>query len=844
MQWFLRLRSAGLSSFLSLLLVTAAHAESKLDLKVDFAAEPGTTSENQLILSSNMIELGSGLYTLAVKLDANVCQQNGISPVVLNVLYHGDSGIIKNEPFEPTSQEDCERGSLQFDFNIQDIGATELNLYARSALNLHHPGQIEALNQRAGGSKLTERTQSSTSEREKAPPNAEISPTANTETTSGRMYLDQAAPYLDFIRDHLWQPVGSGSLAGLRALAETEKSLDGNVWFWTDDNAKGLETYLVPEAYARYHDIADSLLTFIRRMSDGPVMLRRIAKPNVKIESENPENFRVRTGLMNYHGNLRAGEINLSYSFHDGRDVDAMKLVSNWIRFDLNGLTHQFDVEDSIVSARLVQRDGLVILEHVSEFAVSSSPVARVTYSYTIDPAFTLIRLEISVEALNGATLANVHVTSAMDQLSKLPQGIAYHRFCGMGPNGLSCRNVAEEDRTVLAQGRLNWFSLIQLGNLGFSYGIHVQPSDPEQLVEVVNEAGERHDRFHHVYSTYDVGQIVEGTPGHVREAMLLTSGGLYQSMEVYGDLIKNAGNDPAIDFSASYDYGAELNAVGCYYMFASSGSYEPLRHRDDPEVVSIKNWFDRHLSMFERNFLTEQDDKENPYPFLFGRGVAFAILATDCMHRATGDARYLVSMKKMVEILLRGQRHEGRREYDGNFRCNAADSYLDCQGAIILALARASLALDDARLGPAIVDGVNALKMNRWQAMESSSVVARGDGEISMNVSPRRGSERDGILWGFKAGLLLRGLAAAEFAADAGRIAIDQHTRWYMNELMAAATDYIHTSTLSRGDSLEILTSYRSGETNSESQPWMLLGLYPIDAIVAQVQPAGSGAP
>ena len=126
--------------------------------------------------------------------------------------------------------------------------------------------------------------------------------------SSGQAYVERARPYLDFIRDHLWQQVGSGPLKGVRALAETEKPLDGDVWFWTDDNAKALEAYLVPEAYARYPDIAEGLLSFVRRMSEGPVILRRIAKPALNVQSENPDNFRVGTGLMTFHGNLRRDE--------------------------------------------------------------------------------------------------------------------------------------------------------------------------------------------------------------------------------------------------------------------------------------------------------------------------------------------------------------------------------------------------------------------------------------------------------------------------------------------------------------------------------------------------------
>jgi hypothetical protein len=319
--------------------------------------------------------------------------------------------------------------------------------------------------------------------------------------SNGEAYVKQAGPYLDFIRDRLWQQIGSGPLKGVRALAETEKPVNGDVWFWTDDNAKALEAYLVPEAYARYPDIAESLLSFVRRMSEGPVILRRIAKPALNVESENPDNFRVGTGLMTFHGNLRRDEVAISYRFHDGRDVDAVKLTGNRIRFDLGGRTYQFNVKDSITFARLARRDELVILEHVSEFVVSGGAVARATYSYTIDPALTRLVLDISVEALNGATLRNVQVTSAMDQ-SDLPREVSYQQFCAMRGGDLSCRNAAAEARTSLAKGSLDWYSLIQLGNLGFSYAVHTQVMAPDRLAEVVAE-GSRTDRFQRVYSVY-----------------------------------------------------------------------------------------------------------------------------------------------------------------------------------------------------------------------------------------------------------------------------------------------------------------------------------------------------
>jgi hypothetical protein len=99
----------------------------------------GQTAENELVFSTVPTDLGpGGVYRLTLSFDANVCLDNGISPIVLNVLYHRDASIVKIEAVEPSSQAGCENGSLQFEFQNQGFGLSELNLYARTVLSLPH----------------------------------------------------------------------------------------------------------------------------------------------------------------------------------------------------------------------------------------------------------------------------------------------------------------------------------------------------------------------------------------------------------------------------------------------------------------------------------------------------------------------------------------------------------------------------------------------------------------------------------------------------------------------------------------------------------------------------------
>jgi hypothetical protein len=118
-------------------------------LEVDLAAG-GLTTENQLVLSTVPSDLGRGIYRVTINLGAEVCPNNGISPIVLNVLYHRDGSIVKIEPVEPSSRAECESGSLEFEFPNQDQGLLELNVYTRRGLSLPHAPVIKHLERMTG----------------------------------------------------------------------------------------------------------------------------------------------------------------------------------------------------------------------------------------------------------------------------------------------------------------------------------------------------------------------------------------------------------------------------------------------------------------------------------------------------------------------------------------------------------------------------------------------------------------------------------------------------------------------------------------------------------------------
>ena len=49
----------------------------------------------------------------------------------------------------------------------------------------------------------------------------------------------------------------------MHALAETEKPLSGDIWFWADDNAKALECFVLPGALPEYRDTVENMFEFL-----------------------------------------------------------------------------------------------------------------------------------------------------------------------------------------------------------------------------------------------------------------------------------------------------------------------------------------------------------------------------------------------------------------------------------------------------------------------------------------------------------------------------------------------------------------------------------------------------
>jgi hypothetical protein len=106
----------------------------------------------------------------------------------------------------------------------------------------------------------------------------------------------EALPAASFLIGHLYRPFDLGDGTPRFALAETERPCQGDVWFWTDDNAKALELLSRPEIWRRYPEETAQVLRIVRTMCDGPFIFRRVSLP--RLEETARSGFAMTGGLQ------------------------------------------------------------------------------------------------------------------------------------------------------------------------------------------------------------------------------------------------------------------------------------------------------------------------------------------------------------------------------------------------------------------------------------------------------------------------------------------------------------------------------------------------------------------
>src|SRR5580765_7339524 len=243
----------------------------------------------------------------------------------------------------------------------------------------------------------------------------------------------EALPTAAFLIRHLYRPVKLGENTKLFALAETERPSAGDVWFWTDDNAKALELLSRPEVWRCYPRETEEILRFVRAMCKGPFIFRRVSVPRLEATGRTGRIEAFCHSLMHVRCDLSHGLVTAGLRFHDGRTADNVFLTGNSVFFSYRGRRFQLDVEDAIDESGAVEENGVLTLRHSSElyFKPRWKPrrLGRISYTYTIDAHALPIAVEVALDVDATANVEDVVLTIGHDYLSHGVNGVYYTKI-------------------------------------------------------------------------------------------------------------------------------------------------------------------------------------------------------------------------------------------------------------------------------------------------------------------------------------------------------------------------------------------------------------------------------
>jgi hypothetical protein len=634
----------------------------------------------------------------------------------------------------------------------------------------------------------------------------------------------------EFIIRRMYRPIELATDAQFCAVAETEHPFAGDVWFWTDDNAKILEFLARPELSGRYAQEAGEILKFLRAMCRGPFIFRRVGIPRLEPTGQQGTTVSYYHSLMHLRFDLPHGYVVAGIRFHDNRTADNVLLCANCVDFTYKGQEYSLNVEKAIDTVDTAQRGNILTLRHSGDLYFTpqwrTKRLGRITYTYEIDARSMLINVEVELDVDPTADVANVVLTIGHDHLSHTRAGVEYSLLFTDGPGSEAPRFAAGEPaRGVLSVAGATYYSIAQNEIAGFALAIHSAPREPGRLSGIetlVQEPG----KLHFARARYRFEGPHRGARLTAAEAKMLTAGGFYHRVGDYARLMQDAVSAKstqrvAFDFSVSYDYGAELNGFANYFVRLTLMSHTSAMQEE------IKGIFDYYLDTYLHIFVNSQQGKLN---CLFSRQLAFVILGTVTMYQATGSESYLRRSAELCEVLLDFEKHfaDIAGTPVSGFLMGAHSNrtvFVDCHSAALLALTEAARYINDHRLAAAIDRGLGSY------CLETTTVDwidgPRRVDVVSVNWVDDHGTRHtNNGFWNFHVGLTLRLFSALRNAIDPALRTVVARHRNRIDLFEAVMLRQLEQSTIRHPDGTEIRCSVFSGETNSETQPWATLGL------------------
>jgi hypothetical protein len=627
----------------------------------------------------------------------------------------------------------------------------------------------------------------------------------------------------EFLVRHMYRPIELGDGENCFAIAETALPIEGDSWFWTDDNAKVLEFLSRPELWQRFPRQTAEILRFVRAMCRGPLIFRRVSPPRLEPLTMQDGFTRYRHSLMGVKCDLSRGVVMAALRFHDERNSDHLMLTGNRVEFTYRGRRSKLRVEPAIGHVGAVQDGHTLSLHHSSDLYFKSRwkqlRFGRITYCYTIDARSMFIDVEVALEIEPGVQATDVVLTIGHDQPGRMyyrtivtenePEARPLYRA------GMPCHrlhNAAGAAYYVIRQPYIS----------GDCVAIHSISRDPAGLSEIETVV-RRFGWLGRTVARYSFPGSQRGARLVVRERKLLTGGGFYDRVADYAAIMRGADSAMATgqavcDLSTTYDYGSKINAFAKCFSVCKAAAVTVAAPLSDPEELG--QIFDFYLEHYFNLFVNVHEKQPNS---IFSRDLSFVILGVVTMFRATQAAAYLGRLRRLCEVLLEFEVrfHDATGNPASGFlmRMNSPRiAFVDCHSAALLALTQAVRYLDDPRFIAVIERGLASYLIETDTPGES----------VSTSMVDRRGTRRtENAFWNFKVGMTLRFFAALRQSPNAALRSIAARYAARMELFETILRRQIERSITQREDSIEIRTSVSAAETNSETQPWVMLGLF-----------------
>jgi hypothetical protein len=640
-----------------------------------------------------------------------------------------------------------------------------------------------------------------------------------------------AFPAAKFLVRRMYRPIDLRDGERFYAVAETEHPFAGDTWFWTDDNAKVLEFLTRPELCAQYMQEAGQVLRFLRAMCRGPFIFRRVSTPRLELTGRDGTTASYYHSLMHLRSDLPHGYVVAGVRFHDNRTADNLLLCANCVDFTYKGRAYTINVEKSIDTVEAGQKENTLTLRYSGDLSFKAYwrtiRLGRIIYTYVIDACSMVINVEVALEVDSTANVANVVLTIGHDHLSHGRAGVEYNHVFTDRPGPEAPRFTAGEPaRSVVPAAGVRYYSIVQAEIAGFALAVHSVPREPRRLSGIETLVRER-GKLHFVRARYRFDGPCRGMRLAAAENKILTAGGFYHRVDDYARLIRDAVSikstqRTAFDFSVSYDYGAELNGLANYIAAF------PLSARSADNIYEeLKYIYDFYLNAYFELFIRIHSDQGN---VVFSRQLAFVILSVVTMYRVSGSEPYRQQLAQLCEVMLDFEKcfEDIAGMPVSGFLMGTQSKrivFVDCHSAALLALIEAAQYIDDSRFAAAVDRGLGCYcivttKIDWHDGPHRIDAIA-----VDWVDDHGRRHTNHGY-WNYHAGLTLRFFAALRKATAPALQAVAVRHRERIELFEMIMRWHIERSLSWRDGAVEIRSSVLSTETNSETQPWTMLGL------------------